>query len=169
MQLQKLVLGLAVGTTGLVAGLYAGFAVAINPAFAQLAAQPYVAAMQAINVVIVNPWFAIGFFGAPLLLPLAAWLHRRAHRQRWQLVAATLVFWVGSLGVTVLVNVPLNNQLAAVQWQRAPATAVQAARAHFAPAWNRWHTVRTLASVAAFGLAVAASLADTSHRRANRR
>ena len=160
MQSRNLILALATGTTGLVAGVYYGFEVAINPAFARLADRPYIEAMQGINTAIINPLFALGFFGAPLLLPLAAGLHRRVAGRRFWLLAATGTFWVGSLGVTVVANVPLNDQLAAFPASTATTTQAAAARAAFAGPWNRWHSVRTVATVAALGLALAACLVE---------
>ncbi|MEJ7662745.1 MAG: anthrone oxygenase family protein [Hymenobacter sp.] len=98
--------------------------------------------------------FAASFFGAPLLLlrygtggPAATGAAAGAAK-----AAATAVFWVGSLGVTVTVNIPLNEQLAAVPVQSAPAARVAEARRQFAPAWNRWHNVRTSASILALAL-----------------
>ncbi|MBJ6109673.1 DUF1772 domain-containing protein [Hymenobacter sp. BT523] len=161
MQAKPIVLTLATASTGLVAGVYYGFSVAVNPGLARLPAPAYIAAMQAINEVIVNPFFAASFFGAPLLLPLAAALYAgRPQVRRFRLlVAATGVFWVGSLGVTVVGNIPLNDRLA--NFPVANTTAAQAddARAHFAGPWNRWHNVRALASTLALTLAVGACLA----------
>lgn len=160
MQGKTILLGLATGCTGLMAGVFYGFTVAINPAFRHLPDAAYIAAMQAINEAIVNPLFALSFFGAPLLLPLAAWLHRRGPARRFRLLAlATAVYLVGSFGVTVAANIPLNDELAAFPVATAPAAQAAAVRARFAAPWNRWHAVRTWASVAALGLAVAACLA----------
>lgn len=159
--MKKLILALATGSTGLLAGVFYGFEVAVNPAFQRLPDAGYVAAMQAINEVIQNPWFALSFFGAPVLLPLAAALHRgRPHRSRrfGLLVAASGIYLTGSFGVTVAANIPLNDALAAVPLATASAAQLGSARSHFAGPWNRWHRVRTLASVLAFGLALAACL-----------
>lgn len=165
MQGKSIILGLAVSTTALVAGVYYTFAVAINPAFARLPDREYIAAMQHINAAIVNPLFALSFFGAPLLLPLAAGLHWRAGGRRWYLlVAAASIFWVGSLGITFVANIPLNEKLASFPTQQAPASQAASARAAFASSWNHWHAVRTVASVAAMGLVVAAALATGSIR-----
>ncbi|MBD2722564.1 anthrone oxygenase family protein [Hymenobacter armeniacus] len=168
MQGRTIVLGLATATTGLIAGVYYGFSVAVNPGLARLPAPAYIAAMQAINEVIVNPLFAASFFGAPLLLPLATVLHAgRPHSQRFRLlVAASGLFLVGSLGVTVGGNIPLNDALAAFPLATATPAAAEAARVQFASPWNRWHTVRTLASTAALTLAVAACLASPTGRPA---
>lgn len=160
MQGKTIVLALATTATGLVAGVFYGFSVAVNPALAYLPDESYLAAMQAINRVIQNPLFAASFFGAPFLLPWATALYaQRPHTRRfWLLAAATAVYWVGGFGVTVGVNIPLNEKLAAFSLaQASPAQAAQA-RADFAPSWNHWHTIRTLASVAALGLVVAAGL-----------
>ncbi|WP_426059260.1 hypothetical protein [Hymenobacter sp. B1770] len=53
---------MATVSTGLVAGVYYGFSVAVNPGLARLPAPAYIAAMQAINDVIQNPVFAASFF-----------------------------------------------------------------------------------------------------------
>lgn len=157
--MKKLILALATGCTGLIAGVFYGFEVAVNPAFQRLPDAGYLAAMQAINEVIQNPWFALSFFGAPLLLPLAAALHRRGRSGRFGLlVAAALIYLAGSFGVTVAASIPLNEALAAVPLAEAPPAQLRAARSRFAGPWNRWHRVRTLASVLACGLAVAACL-----------
>ncbi|MDO7874947.1 DUF1772 domain-containing protein [Hymenobacter sp. ASUV-10] len=155
---KNLVLALATLSTGLVAGVYYGFSVAVNPAFARLPDAQYIRAMQEINDAIQNPFFAASFFGAPLLLVLATGLHagRPRGRQLGLVLAATLVFWVGSLGVTVGGNIPLNEQLA----RYAPGATASAAavRQQFVPPWNRWHRVRTGASVVALALLLSACL-----------
>jgi len=156
------VLALATLSTGLVAGVYYGFSVAVNPAFARLPDGQYIRAMQEINDAIQNPFFAVSFFGAPLLLALATGLYARRPRGRQfgLVLAATLVFWVGSLGVTAGGNIPLNEQLASY----APGATASAAtiRRQFAQPWNRWHQVRTLASIGALALLLGACLAPDS-------
>jgi uncharacterized membrane protein len=160
MQGKSIFLALATGTTALVAGVYYAFSVAVNPAFARLPDRAYIEAMQHINSAIVNPVFALSFFGAPLLLPVAAALHWRAGGRRLHLlVAASVIFLVGSLGVTAVGNIPLNDQLAPFPTQTATVAQAASARAAFASPWNRWHTVRTVASVVAMALTITACLA----------
>ena len=161
MQGKPIVLALATASTGLVAGVYYGFSVAVNPGLARLPAPAYIAAMQAINEVIQNPVFAASFFGTPLLLLLATVLYAgRLHTQRFRLLAAaTSLFWVGSSGVTVAINIPLNDTLATFPLATATPTQAATARARFAGPWNWWHNVRALASTGALVLAVGACLA----------
>ena len=166
MHSKTIILALATTTSALIAGVYYSFSVAINPAFAQLSDRAYIEAMQHINVAIVNPVFALSFFGAPLILPLAAAAHWKAEGQRRHLlVAASVVFWIGSLGVTALANIPLNETLASFPTQQASGAQASLARAAFAASWNRWHAVRTVASIATLVLVVAACLtADTTRQ-----
>lgn len=160
------ILLLATLPTGLITGLFYGFAVAINPALVRLPDATYLLVMQAINEVIQNPLFGLPFFGAPLLLGWATWLHRRAARPVVRsLRLAALLYLVGNLGVTLGVNVPLNQELAAFPVAHASAAQAAALRTHFARTWTRWHTVRTVASVGAWGLLLAACLADATQRR----
>ncbi|MFD1874854.1 DUF1772 domain-containing protein [Hymenobacter bucti] len=159
------VLLLAMLPTGLITGVFYGFSVAINPALARLPDAVYLETMQAINEVIQNPLFGLPFFGAPLLLLWATWLHRRAARSVAQpLRLAALLYLVGNLGVTLGANVPLNEELAAFPIAHAQASQVATLRTHFARTWTGWHTVRTVASVGAWGLLLAACLADATPR-----
>jgi uncharacterized membrane protein len=123
---------LAIITTALTAGLFFGFVVAINPAFAHLPDSTYITAMQAINKAIVNPVFALAFFGPVILIPIVA--YKRKSRLLW---LAAAFYIIGGIGVTYAVNVPLNNLLATGALERHA----------FDKPWNQWHLVRTLAVI----------------------
>ena len=62
-QKKQLILLLATVTTGLIAGLFYTFSVAINPGLSALSDANYIAAMNSINKVIENPVFFFSFFG----------------------------------------------------------------------------------------------------------
>lgn len=155
-----LVLALATVSTALVAGVFYGFSVSVNLAFARLPDAAYIKAMQAINEAIVNPFFAASFFGASVFLPLATVLHaRRPFSRRFILLAgASVIYLIGSLGVTMVGNIPLNETLAAFPLAKASPQQISAARLNFAGPWNAWHIVRTLASTTALALVVGACL-----------
>ncbi len=93
-------------TSGLLAGLYFAFAVAVMPALRGLEDVGFVDAMKRINVSIVNPFFVVIFFAAPLLSAVAALLVRTP--LMWTAAALGIV----TLLLTVMINVPLNNTLA---------------------------------------------------------
>ncbi|UOQ68041.1 anthrone oxygenase family protein [Hymenobacter volaticus] len=161
------ILALATVTTALVAGVFYGFSVSVNLAFAHLPDAVYIQAMQAINEAIVNPIFASAFFGAPALLPLATVLqaHRPFSRRFVLLTGASVIYLVGGLGVTVVGNIPLNETLAKFPLATASPKQVAAARLNFAGPWNTWHTVRTLASTTALALVVGACLSTETATR----
>ena len=69
------------------------------------------------------------------------------------MLAASLLYLLGCFGVTMVFNVPLNNQLAAV----APAQEA-AAWSRYLDVWTIWNHVRTLASIVSAILFTAAML-----------
>ncbi|MEU7750692.1 anthrone oxygenase family protein [Micromonospora sp. NPDC049171] len=139
-------------TTGLTAGLFAAFAYAVMPGLGRSDDRTLVLAMQRINESILNGWFAVCFGGALLFTLLAAALHLGAERRpalSW--IGAALLVYLVVLGVTAVVNVPLNNTLArAGDVDRV--TDLAAVRQRFETTWVRGNVVRAVASTGAFGL-----------------
>lgn len=100
---------------------------------------------------ILNPWFFLAFFGAPVLTAVAAVL--QLSDTGWAVlpwIVAALVLYGVVLAVTVGMNVPLNNALAVNGPPDRIADLTQV-RASFEAAWIRWNIVRAVASTAAFG------------------
>jgi uncharacterized membrane protein len=130
--------------SGLVAGIFFAFSNFVMPGLARLPPGQGVAAMQSINVTVLNPLFFTVFFGtAALGLALAALaLFGQAPGATW-ILAGALLYVLGCIGVTMAANVPLNTALAAL-----PASGAEAARlwTHYLDRWTLWNTVRTLAS-----------------------
>ena len=104
-------------------------------------------AMQAMNASVRNPVFFPAFFLTPMVLAITAALLVRAGRSKaglWFALAAG-VYTLGGFGVTVLINVPMNEALALVV---VPDTA-DAAREiwqNYSERWQDWNQVRTVAS-----------------------
>ncbi|MGU9978928.1 DUF1772 domain-containing protein [Phreatobacter sp. HK31-P] len=137
--------------TGLAAGVFYAYATSVMLAFDRLPPQQAIDAMRIINVVILNPVFFASFLGAVVLLPSAAilaWLSGLAGAAAL-LLAATLAYGLGTFGVTIAVNVPLNEALARLP----PASAAPAADwAAFADRWNRWNRIRAASAALALFL-----------------
>lgn len=148
------ILLIATGTlTALLAGLFFGFSVAVNGGLHRLRDSEYARAMQSINVVILNPIFFLSFMGPVVLLPLATFVNWGEVSARPELLlAASALYIVGTFGVTIVGNVPLNEKLAKLDVDGSDEKTVTAARAAFEQPWNRLHTIRTLAAVAATAL-----------------
>ncbi|RAO48071.1 hypothetical protein GAR06_02066 [Micromonospora saelicesensis] len=145
-------------TTGLTAGLFAAFAYAVMPGLARTDDRTLVLAMRRINESILNGWFAVCFGGALLFTLLAAALHLGAERRAvlpW--IVAGLLLYLVVLGVTAVVNVPLNNVLARAGDDD---TDLAALRARFEVTWVRGNVVRAVASTGAFGLLAWALVAE---------
>lgn len=140
---------------GLIAGLFYAFSVSVMRALARLPAAEGMAAMQAINVAILNPLFLTVFMGTAVgcaLLIIAALMRWHTPGAVYLLVGGAL-YLIGSIWVTMALNVPLNNALAA-----AAATDPSSANlwAEYLAKWTAWNHVRAIASLAA---AAALSLA----------
>ena len=127
--------------SGLIAGAFFIFSVAIMRAFGRLPANEGAAAMNMINVVIINPFFLGVFLGTGLLCALVAvrsmWVWQP--ESPW-ILAGALLYLVGCLGVTMAFNVPLNNALA-----ENPASVWT----NYVSTWTLWNHVRTAASLGA--------------------
>ncbi len=141
---------------GLLAGLYFAFSVFIMSALDRLGPEAGAAAMNAINTVILRSLFMPVF----LLTSLASLVLAAIGVLRWGehgaglLIAGGLCYFVGMFVVTMAFNVPLNNLLQASQ-----AADVEANWRRYMVSWTRWNHVRTLASLAASALFIAALVA----------
>lgn len=136
-----LVILAAVGS-GLNAGLFFVFSNTIMRAFDGLPPAGAVAAMNGINRVILNPLFFLVFFGTAVLC-LVLLIGRLDSPL---VVAGSLLFLVGSMGVTMVRNVPLNDKLAAIS----PSANDMETQWHaYRKPWTRWNHVRTVACILA--------------------
>ena len=141
--------------SGLMAGFFFAFSATVMWALERQPAAAGIAAMQAINVVVLNPLFLGTFFGTAILslvLDIVALMDWLAPRSGY-LLAGGLLYFVGTFLVTVLFNVPLNNKLAAVKPDSAEGNAVWTRYLREWTLWNHVRTVAPLAAMAAFILA----------------
>ena len=136
--------------SGLMAGTFFAFSAFVMKALARLPTAAGVAAMQSINVAVINPLFLGVFLGTAVLCAVAT----AAAVFRWEkpgalyLLVGGVLYVAGTFLVTVLFNVPLNNALATVQLAD-PDAAGQWER--YASRWTAWNHVRTAAALAAVG------------------
>jgi uncharacterized membrane protein len=150
--LQTLILVLATLTMGLAAGFMYAYAHDIMPGLGRVDDRRFVAGFQAVDKAVVNPWFLLGYLGAPVLTGLAALLHLGAdHRSMLVLTLVSFALYVAVLVITARIHLPLNAQIqAAGDPDRLPAPELAAVRERFEARWVRWHMVRTVLNVAAF-------------------
>ena len=141
--------------SGLVAGLLYGYACSVNPGLHKLGNKEYLSAMQSINTAILNPVFFTTFMGSLVMFCFTAFqLRTRQTEAFYCILIAMLIYMIGVFGVTIFVNVPLNNRLASFNISAASERELFGMRAIFEKRWNTFHLIRTIASVAAFVLSI---------------
>ena len=143
---------------GLIAGVFFAFSSFVMKALARLPAEQGVAAMQHINVVVLNPLFLGVFLGTALLgllCVLAAVFFAGWASARFSLLsaAAGLSYLIACFGVTIACNVPRNNRLASLRTDSPEALAYWPV---YVREWTFWNHVRTVASTVACSCAAAA-------------
>jgi uncharacterized membrane protein len=157
--LKSLALYGAVVLTGLSAGLFYAWAVSVIPGTKRIADPTYLETMQSINRAILNPRFFLIFFGSALFLGLSSILEYQTSKLVFGLMAgSTLVYLLGTIGITVSGNVPLNDQLDAMDLAEFSKEQLTAFRTEYETKWNRYHSYRTVFSVLSFILATLALL-----------
>ena len=134
--------------SGLIAGFFLAFSIVVMKSLAQQPAPQGIAAMQSINVVVINPMFFAAFFGtaaACLVLAVSTFLSWQRPGSAYVL-AGSLLYLVGTILVTILFNVPWNNALAAVDPTSPEGANVWTT---YLSSWTAWNHVRTIAALAA--------------------
>jgi len=132
----------------LLGGLYFAFSAFIMRALGEIGPAG-IAAMNSINAVILRSWFMPFFFGTSLgcaVLAVVGFVSGDDPRRVF-MISGGIVYVAGMLGVTMFFNVPLNNALASAStetWTR------------YLSSWTRWNHVRTVASMGAASLFIAA-------------
>jgi len=152
--LETLPLLVALGA-GLVGGVFFAFSTFVMKALGQLPASHGMAAMQRINVTVLGPLFLGVFVGTAVLAGICvlAGFFPWGTPRSMLLLAAGLLYAVGTFGVTVAMNVPRNERLAKLD---ADSAAAEAYWPIYQREWLFWNHLRTLAALAAAACAAAA-------------
>jgi uncharacterized membrane protein len=133
---------------GLIAGSFFAFSTFVMKALGRLPAPHGIAAMQSINVVVINPWFMTAFLGTAVLCAVTA----ITSLLQWPdpgaafLLAGSALYLAGTFLATMLFNVPLNDALARITPASPEGASLWAA---YLSRWTVWNHVRTAAALAA--------------------
>lgn len=143
----------AVGSA-VVGGLLFAFSTSVMPALSRQPNSSAAATMQSVNTVIQNPLFLALFVGTSLscvgvlvLSPIVGGPGTVVA------VIAASMFVVGTFVVTMVVNVPLNDRLAALDPE-----AAQLFWQEYLTRWTRWNHIRAAAAVVASCLMITRSV-----------
>jgi uncharacterized membrane protein len=104
--------------------------------------------MQAINITAINPLFMTALFGtaaACIFLAISSLLKWHQPGASY-LLLGSLLYLVGTVGVTIAFNVPLNDALATVEPSSTDGANLWA---RYLSEWTFWNHVRTAAALAA--------------------
>ena len=148
---------LAILGCGLIAGVFFAFSAFVMKALVRLPSAQGIAAMQSINIVVLNRWFLGVFLGtaAACVLAVIAALMRWPDSGALYLLIGSVLYLAGTVQVTGMCNVPRNEALARLEPSDPDASNLWA---RYVVSWSRWNHVRTAASLlaaAAFSVALA--------------
>lgn len=139
---------LALLGSGLVAGVFFAFSSFVMKALARLKPPEGIAAMKSINITVINPLFMMALFGTGVIcLFLAVFGLLKWHQPNSiYLLVGSLFYIVGTVLVTIVFNVPLNDALA-----KADPTSIEGANLwdSYLTNWTLWNHLRTLAALVA--------------------
>jgi uncharacterized membrane protein len=144
----RLVLTIAALGSGIIGGTFFAFSTFVMASLAEISGESGVAAMSAINRVILRSWFMPVFVGTAVLSVLIIVLAMR----NWDFSASSLMivgatlYLVASFLSTIVFNVPLNDRLATFDGQGAEAASFWTT---YFKDWTFWNHVRTAASLLA--------------------
>lgn len=134
--------------SALIGGVFFAFSNFVMKALARVPCAEGVAAMQSINVAVINRSFIAAFMGTAVLslgvigLALVQWSDPSAVF----FLSAAVFYIVGTFIVTLFGNVPLNDRLAAVSATDPDAREVWD---HYLARWTMWNHFRAVAAMMA--------------------
>jgi uncharacterized membrane protein len=138
----------------LVAGVFFAFSSFVMKALARISPTEGIAAMQSINITVLNSWFLTLFLGTAICcFLLIVWsLFQWSQKDSELILIGSALYIAGSLMVTGIFNVPRNKMLAKIDALDANAEGLWC---NYVVEWTTWNLVRTIASflaAACFGL-----------------
>jgi uncharacterized membrane protein len=140
---------------GLIAGVFFAFSTFVMNALTQQLPTQGIAAMQSINITVINPWFMTVFLGtaAVCLFLMVSSLLKWHQPDTIYLFVGSLLYLVGTIGVTMAFNVPLNDALAKVDPSSSDGANLWTKYLRDWTMWNHLRTVAALVAAALFAIA----------------
>jgi uncharacterized membrane protein len=140
-------------------GIFFAFSTFVMKALSKLPPAQGIAAMQSINITVLNRFFFAAFFGTAVVCILLAGysLFIWERPEAIYLLAGGLLYLIGTILVTIMFNVPRNNVLASLDPSSVDAPRIWA---NYVTGWTIWNHVRTIAAFAAAALLTIALCLD---------
>ena len=140
---------------GVMAGLFYAFSFCVMTALDRQPPAQAVSAMQSINETIINPIFFVLFFGTGIVcaISVVASIIFWGIPEAGFLLSGGVVYLIGSLMVTFIFNIPMNNTLASCKANEEKGSAYWPI---YFQQWTTWNHVRFVSSVASATLFIVA-------------
>lgn len=132
------------------AGFFFAWSVSVILGTKKVSDFTYLESMQSINREILNPIFFIVFFGSLIAMTIATYLQFGNKPLFWLIMIATAIYLAGTIGVTAYGNVPLNNELDALDITQLSVLELKDFRIYYESTWNHFHNIRTASSMISF-------------------
>lgn len=142
----------AIITLGLMAGLFYNWSFNITSGLAKMDDRSYLNSMQILNRTILNPAFFFIFLGSIFTLPFLCYLQSKIafDISFYFVAAAAIIYILGSIGTTFFGNIPLNNNLEALNLSQLNNEECKSFRTLFESKWNNLNLIRTISSFVSF-------------------
>ncbi len=133
---------------GIMTGVFFAFSTAVMSGLARLEPVQGLSAMQSMNRTILNPLFLLLFMGTAVscvivfIMVLGKW----SSPSGLLFLAGCAFYLIGSLLVTMIINVPLNNSLIPLEPGSAEGTSQWL---RYLSTWTTWNHIRGIAALAA--------------------
>lgn len=133
---------------GTIGGVFFAFSSFVMKALSRLPAPEGIAAMQSINIVVLNPVFLSVFMGTAAACLIAVILSVLRWDQPGAVywLAGGVLYLIGTFLVTVVCNVPRNDALAVLVPSDPESARLWAG---YMSSWTAWNHVRAIAALAA--------------------
>lgn len=146
-----IVLIIATLLVALIAGFLFAFAVVTMPGIKRLNDKDFIRAFQVMDGVIQDnsPLFGLVWGGSIVGMLATAGLGI-AHLEGTELlivISATIIYFVAVQFTTIAFNIPLNNQLQALDVNAMSIPGLKTARGNFEDRWNFWNRSRAIVSI----------------------
>ncbi len=134
--------------SAVVGGIFFSFSNFIMKAFSRLHFHEGMAAMQTINITVLNPVFLGLFIGTALsalgvvVIAILAW----GEVSSLFFLIGALLYFIGTFLITGFGNVPLNNRLGSIEVTDSGAGSIWQ---HYLKQWTQLNTIRTTSAVSA--------------------
>ncbi|BBD63020.1 hypothetical protein NIES2109_58700 (plasmid) [Nostoc sp. HK-01] len=136
---------------GLMAGVFFAFSTFVMKALERIEPAQGIKSMQSINITVINPLFMGVFLGTgAVCVFILVCLFLGWYRLNWlYLLVGSLLYLVGTLGVTIVFNVPLNEALAVVKPDSTDGIQLWSS---YLRDWTFWNHIRAAAALSASAL-----------------